>query len=176
MRGHPISSGLYPESGFQLAILEEGAAVATNPAARPSRRAATALPDPGTIVLVLGDLGCLARQQEQRGRLMRMWLEWGRRLQANANPALAIVPCHPNRCGGELARLWTILPWETASLTASAFLSDDETAELTDQVLTRLAFALRVEPQLGAGHPSDILPKAGPTPGSSPTSGSTRRS
>ncbi|MFI5457390.1 MAG: formylglycine-generating enzyme family protein [Isosphaerales bacterium] len=139
--------GLYPESGFQLAILEEGA---SSPRIQrpPEHEGRYTLPDPGTIVLVLGDLGCLARQREQRDRLTQMWLEWGRRLQANSNPALAIVPCHPNRCGAELARLWTILPWEAASLTTSSFLSGKDTAELTEEVLTRLAFALRVEPQL----------------------------
>ncbi len=138
---------IYPQSGFQVAILEDGA---TDPRIQlpPEQEGRYALPDPGTIVLVLGDLGCLARQQEQRDRLKQVWLEWGRRFQANSNPALAIVPCHPNRCGDELARLWTILPWEVASLTTSSLLSDKDTAELTDQLLTRLAFALRVEPQL----------------------------
>ena len=138
---------LYPESGFELAILNEGAASPRIQLPREQEGRST-LPDPGTIVLVLGDLGCLARRREERGRLVRMWLDWGRALQANANPALAIVPCHPNRCGAELARLWTILPWEAASLAASSFLGDNETAELTEEVLTRLAFALRVEPQL----------------------------
>jgi formylglycine-generating enzyme required for sulfatase activity len=138
---------LYPESGFELAILNEGASSPRIQLPR-ERAGRSTLPDPGTIVLVLGDLGCLARQREERGRLMRMWLEWGRQLQANANPAMAIVPCHPNRCGAELARLWTILPWEAVSLAASSFLSEKDTAELTEEVLTRLAFALRVEPQL----------------------------
>ena len=138
---------IYPQSGFQLAILEDGA---TDPRIQlpPERVGRYALPDPGTIVLVLGDLGCLAHLQEQRDRLKQVWLEWGRRFQANSNPALVIVPCHPNRCGDELARLWTILPWEVASLTTNPLLSDKDTAELTDQLLTRLAFALRVEPQL----------------------------
>ena len=138
---------IYPQSGFQLAILEDGA---RDPRIQlpPEQKGLYALPNPGTIVLVLGDLGCLARQQEQRDRLKRVWLEWGRRFQGNSNPALAIVPCHPNRCGDELARLWTILPWEVASLTTSSLLSDKDTAELTDQLLTRLAFALRVEPRL----------------------------
>ena len=144
---------IYPQAGFQLAILDEGT---SSPRIQlPPERVGRTIPlEPGTIVLVLGDLGCLARQQEQRDRLKEMWLEWGRRLQANANRALAIVPCHPNRCGDELARLWTILPWEGPRAQAAApvpVLSDEDTAELTEQILTRLAFALRVEPQLARG-------------------------
>jgi formylglycine-generating enzyme required for sulfatase activity len=138
---------LYPESGFQLAILEEGAS-APRIQLPPEQEGRSTLPDPGTIVLVLGDLGCLARPLEQRDRLMQRWLEWGRRLTANSNPALAIVPCHPNRCGAELARTWTILPWEVAGQRTGSFLSAQDTADLTEAILTRLGFALRVEPRL----------------------------
>jgi formylglycine-generating enzyme required for sulfatase activity len=137
----------YPQSGFQLAILEDGA-LEPRIQSPPERAGRYALPDPGSVVLVLGDLGCLTRPREYRDRLERVWVEWGRRFQANGNPALAIVPCHPNRSGDELARLWTILPWESASLSASPSLSEDATADLTEQLLTRLAFALRVEPRL----------------------------
>ena len=138
---------VYPRSGFQLAILEDGA---TDPRIQlpPEHAGRYTVPDPGTIVLVLGDLGCLARQEEQRDQLVRMWLEWGRRFQANANPAIALVPCHPNRCRGELSRLWTILPWEAANVNEAPLLSAAEAEEVSDQVLTRLAFALRVEPRL----------------------------
>ena len=138
---------VYPRSGFQLAILEDGA---TDPRIQlpPEHAGRYTVPDPGTIVLVLGDLGCLARQEEQRDQLVRMWLEWGRRFQANANAALALVPCHPNRCRGELSRLWTILPWEAANVNEAPLLSAAEAEEVSDQVLTRLAFALRVEPRL----------------------------
>ncbi len=139
---------IYPQSGFQLAILEEGA---LEPRIQfpPEQEGRNRLPDPGSVVLVLGDLGCLTRPREYRDRLKQVWLGWGRRFQANSNPALAIVPCHPNRCGDELGRLWTILPWEAASPAgASPSLGEDDTEDLTDQLLTRLAFALRVEPRL----------------------------
>ncbi len=151
---------LYPESGFQLAILNEGAAA---PRIQLPRELAgrSMLPDPGTIVLVLGDLGCLARQREERGRLMRMWQDWGRRLLANANPALAIVPCHPNRCGAELARLWTIVPWETASLAASSFLSEEQNGRFNRGGPHAARLRLAGRASVGAGHPSDIFPRPG---------------
>ncbi|MDR3638325.1 MAG: formylglycine-generating enzyme family protein [Isosphaeraceae bacterium] len=137
----------YPEAGFQLAILEDGAS--TPRIQLPPEQAGRAgIPDTGTIVLVLGDLGCLERRLDQREHVMQQWLEWGRRLRANGNPALAIVPCHPKRCGPELACLWTIVPWEGHGQAASACPSDDETARLTEGLLTRLAFALRIEPRL----------------------------
>ena len=65
----------------------------------PEQEGRYALPDPGTIVLVLGDLGCLARQQDQRDRLKQVWLEWGRRFQVNSNPAYGhcSLPSQPLR-------------------------------------------------------------------------------
>jgi formylglycine-generating enzyme required for sulfatase activity len=138
---------VFPQHGFQLAILDDGATVPR--ALLPSGKTGPfGPPDPGTVVLVLGDLGCLARRREERERLMQTWLEWGRRLKNNGNPALALVPCHPSRCRGDLARLWTILPWEGGSGRERPPLSDRETEEVSDQVVTRLAFALRVEPRL----------------------------
>ena len=138
---------VYPQVGFQLAILEDGASVPRT-LLPPGQAGSYRPPDPGTVVLVLGDLGCLARQQDERERLANVWLDWGRRLRASGNPALALVPCHPGHCRGELSRLWTVLPWEGIKTQERPPLSEGEIEAVSDQVLTRLAFALRVEPRL----------------------------
>jgi formylglycine-generating enzyme required for sulfatase activity len=138
---------VYPRHGFQLAIIDDGAAVPRT-LLPPGPATPYRLPDPGTVVLVLGDLGCLSRQGEEREWLAQIWLEWGRRLRANGNPALALVPCHPSHCRGALSRLWTVLPWEGVKAQERPALSDAELESAAEQVITRLAFALRVEPQL----------------------------
>jgi len=52
-------------------------------------------PPPGARVLVLGDLGCLARQD---ARPRQVWLELGRELRAAGCQTLALFPASLHRC------------------------------------------------------------------------------
>jgi formylglycine-generating enzyme required for sulfatase activity len=135
---------VYPRGRFQLAILPEGE---SEPLIRTQtdRLGPYALPESGAHVLVLGDLGCLARDQ---GATEQWWLEWGQRFQANGNQPLALLPCRADRCPAPLAEVWTILPWESSGGPAAPLPSPDGTDQLIRRILTLLSFALRVEPQL----------------------------
>ncbi len=103
------------------------------------------LPEATSPILVLGDLGCLARDQ---GVTCRWWLEWGRRLLENGNPPLALVPCHPERCSSELSDVWTILPWETSNGPATHAPNREATDRVIRLILTLLSFSPRVEPRM----------------------------
>ena len=93
-------------------------------------------------MVVLGDLGCLARDQ---GAATAYWLEWGRRFRDNGNEPLALVPCHPDRCPPSLSDVWTIVPWEAPAGPAPG---PERTEQLARRILTLLSFALRVEPRM----------------------------
>jgi formylglycine-generating enzyme required for sulfatase activity len=135
---------VYPRSRFQLAILPEGESE-PRICLQPDGFGPYALPEPGAHVLVLGDLGCLARDQ---GATAQWWLEWGQRLGASGNQPLALVPCLPDRCPAPLTEVWTILPWESSGGPSAPVLSTGETEQMIRRVLALLCFALRVEPQL----------------------------
>ena len=97
-------------------------------------------PPPGSLVVVLGDLGCLARGGAD---LRRHWLAMGQRLAADGCRTLALTPA-PEGCPEALRRYWTPLPWERL-----ASVADPETRQAQAQRLITLASpALRVEPGL----------------------------
>ena len=93
-------------------------------------------------MVVLGDLGCLARDQ---GAASAYWLDWGRRFRDNGNEPVALVPCHPDRCPPSLSDVWTIVPWEAPAGPAPG---PKRTEQLARRILTLLSFALRVEPRM----------------------------
>ncbi len=136
-------SRVYPRDGFQVAILGEGA---NEPRlCWPRHEATHVLPDPGTAVLVLGDLGCL---ESEGNRCREAWVGLGRRYRENGNRTIALVPCDAEYISGELARHWTIIPWEDATGALTARRSPDELKELAGRIVTLLSFALRVDPEL----------------------------
>lgn len=99
---------LYPRDGFQVAVLKEGA---SDPClCEPRWEDVYACPEPGTSVVVLGDLGCLAGDGS---RSQESWIERGRRYRGYGNRPIAVVPCDLAAVPEELARDWTIIPWET---------------------------------------------------------------
>ena len=132
---------VYPRDRLQVAVLPEGASEPW--VALPRREAGTyRMPEPGAHVVVLGDLGCLARDQEAASAY---WLEWGRQFRDNGNEPLALVPCHPDRCPPPLSDVWTIVPWEPPAGPAPG---PERTEQLARRILTLLSFALRVEPRM----------------------------
>ena len=66
-------------------------------------------PPPGSQVLALGDLGCLAKQGE---RQRQCWLDIGQELREGDCHAIALFPAPLSRCTPDLAAVWRIVPWE----------------------------------------------------------------
>jgi formylglycine-generating enzyme required for sulfatase activity len=135
---------VYPHSHFQVALLGEGK---TEPwICLPEEKAGPyRLPEAKTPILVLGDLGGLARDD---GAAWRWWLERGQFFLENGNRPLALVPCHPDRCPHELAQIWTILPWERATGPETHALSPEETDRVIRRILALLSISQRVEPRM----------------------------
>jgi formylglycine-generating enzyme required for sulfatase activity len=134
---------VYPCDGFQLGILDDGA---NEPRiCWPRHQARFVLPDPGAVVLVLGDLGCLDRRGD---RCREVWLALGRRYRENGNRTVALVPCDASAISGDLAGLWTVIPWEGALGATAAAPGAGEADRLADRILTLLSFALRLDPEL----------------------------
>jgi formylglycine-generating enzyme required for sulfatase activity len=99
------------------------------------------LPPPGTLVLALGDLGCLA---VHGARLRERWLEIGRDLRDAGCYPLVLFPAPAARCPPELADVWRLIPWERPRLA-----EDGRTpAERADRLLRLVAPASRIEPGL----------------------------
>jgi formylglycine-generating enzyme required for sulfatase activity len=136
-------SRVYPRAGFQVAVLGEGA---SNPClCWPRRDDEYKQPEPGTSVVVLGDLGCL---DGDGIRARESWIGRGRRYREHGIRPVALVPCDPATVPEVLTRDWTIIPWESSVASGTAALSENEAGQVAERILTLLAFALRVEPWL----------------------------
>ena len=135
---------VYPHDSLQIAVLGHGCEEPRfdMPGAEPS---SWKMPEPGVNVIVLGDLGCLDLTP---AGLCHWWLLWGLRLRANGNQALAVVPCHVDRCPAELSKAWGIIPWESPGAGIATNPAPDQTARSCRQILTLLSFSLRVEPRM----------------------------
>ncbi len=131
---------IYPPSGVTVARIgdDESEPVIRWPK---ERRGRYAPPLPGTMVLVLGDLGCLASEGEA---LRRFWLHWGLRLQARQIPAVALVPMPSRDIPRELARVWTVVCWDAASPGVSDIESRSPETAVT-RLLTLLSPVVRLE-------------------------------
>ena len=100
-------------------------------------------PEANSVVLVLGDLGCLAKDG---GEASRFWQSFGQRLvEVGARP-MALIPCGPDRWARELSRDWTLIPWDRLSY--SARLSPEGRQSRMAQLLALLSPALEIEPGL----------------------------
>ena len=97
---------------------------------------------PGDQVLVLGDLGCLARDG---GRSVDFWGRFAHHIDRVGATALALLPCSPVECPSELARHYQLLSWEHPTPPA---VSPQELSRLGEHLLGHLAIASRIEPGL----------------------------
>ena len=104
-------------------------------------RAADALPPPGTLVLVLGDLGCLSRSPEA---LNDAWLHLGRVLRAAGCLSVALFPAPLERCPRRLVRVWRPIPWERPRPRDPA----DTIEARAERLLCLVSPAVRIEPGL----------------------------
>ncbi len=98
-------------------------------------------PLPGSLVLALGDLGCLAKQGE---RQQQYWLDIGLELRKCGCHAIALFPAPLSRCTSELAAVWQLVPWERPRpVTDSCSLE-----QRAERLLRLVAPAARIEPGL----------------------------
>jgi formylglycine-generating enzyme required for sulfatase activity len=134
---------IYPFSGVTVARLREGESEPVIQWPHP-RRNQIAAPSPGAMVLVLGDLGCLATDGDV---WRRFWLDWGRRLREQQNPAIALIPTPTQTIPPELTRLWTIARWDV-SPTAIPDLTPQAVDTAVQRLLTLLSPTVRLEPGL----------------------------
>jgi hypothetical protein len=134
---------LYPPHGVTIARIGDGD---SHPMIRwpEERRGRYILPVPGTMVLVLGDLGCLAQRGEH---LRRFWRQWGSQLRDNCNPAVALVPAQLKDIPPDLARLWTVVRWDAGTAVAAEN-SLPPTDNLVQHLLTLVSPVARLEPGL----------------------------
>ena len=101
-------------------------------------------PAPDSVVLVLGDLGALSSEPEN---LIDAWRSYGQRLVRRQVRRIALVPCSADWIPAELARLWTILPWDN-SLRDSGIQDKTNLDKLATRLLAMLSFAVTIEPKL----------------------------
>ncbi len=111
------------------------------------------LPEPGTPVLVLSDLGCLTDQVETR----QAWWHLGRRLRVAGLKPVALMPCPQRLWTHELIQYFYPVCWDRGYRFARQWQvprclpAGDENPNRyhgTDELLTLLSPAIRVEPAL----------------------------
>ncbi len=101
------------------------------------------MPVPGQIVLVLGDMGALARDS---GETAQAWSRLGRQITAAGAHAAALVPCPVSRLPSEMQRDWHIVPWERGGTEGPQ--DRDSRRQRADALLTLASPAIRIEPGL----------------------------
>ncbi|MDM8548256.1 formylglycine-generating enzyme family protein [Candidatus Venteria ishoeyi] len=99
------------------------------------------LPDPGALVLVLGDLGFFSTDKRTR----QVWRSLGERLQERGCRPLALLPA-----GKQMSDpVWQTLAWECHTPPRlTAFAKAFPNKKPVEQLLTLLAPAIRIEPGL----------------------------
>ena len=129
---------LLPAHALERSIFRDGMR-APRPIEGSARSDAT--PPRGSIVLVLGDLGCLSIV---RADLCEHWLRFGRDLRAGGCTPVALIPAPLERCPRRLARVWQLISWERPRPRDPA-----DTPEIRAERLLRLVSpAVRIEPGL----------------------------
>jgi formylglycine-generating enzyme required for sulfatase activity len=132
---------LFPRHAFEHLLFWEGL-TAPVPANCGVDRRADWLPSPGGLVVVLGDLGLLARDGRS---IRRHWADLGRRLADARCRTLALTPTAPKFYPAELIRYWQPLSWEREAGLAPGGVRHDAAVE---RLLTLLSPASRIEPGL----------------------------
>jgi formylglycine-generating enzyme required for sulfatase activity len=137
---------LYPRHAFEAAWISDGM---EEPVFARGRRGGRRYetPPPGTLVLVLGDLGCLDHGGEEA---RRCWTQLARRFAERDLRYVALVPCPRQRVGDPPEKdRGTIVCWESPARTGSGRrLHRQELAVRAHRLLTLLSPAIRVEPGL----------------------------
>ncbi len=131
---------LFPAAGFRTAIYSEHR---ERPQVYwPDGEVSPIDPQPGDQVLVLGDLGCLARDG---GRAAHFWRDFADELELLGVSVLALLPCAPADCAQTASPHFQLLCWEHP---APPVLTGDALQERGERLLARMSIASRVEPIL----------------------------
>jgi formylglycine-generating enzyme required for sulfatase activity len=102
--------------------------------------------EPGQVVLLLGDLGFLSREDRRDG-----WLRLGRELARAGARLHALVPCPRNRWEGDAARVWRAVDWQQPTgrqAQEGPRLSPAALKRRALRLLCLLSPSLRIEPAL----------------------------
>jgi len=94
---------------------------------------------PGSLVIVLGDLGLLSTAFERE-----KWRQWGRRLQQNRCRTLALVPTEVNLANHGLQHYWRLIPWERSG-GVSFVGSNPVDKDMVERLLGLISPATRIE-------------------------------
>jgi formylglycine-generating enzyme required for sulfatase activity len=131
-------ASLFPRHAFRRGLIWEslGAPVSDDPDAP-----ALWPPPPGSQILVLGDLGCLA---PTGGAAAILWGQLGDELADLDCRALAVSPAPADDCAAQVASRWGILPWERHARAKSP----SSLRVGANRLLTALSPASRIEPGL----------------------------
>ena len=136
---------LYPSHALQLAVIRDGWSSPLLLDADGAERD-YAWPAPGSLALVLGDLGCLDRRP---GETTRYWRDFGRGLRENGVRPVAVLPCAAERWRGELHESWQLVAWETPLPGPPGRTVPGPRGEaVLTRLLRLLSSAIRVEPGL----------------------------
>ena len=131
--------GLVPSDQLSFALCHDAAAEPRTLDHSTGDLSPYVAPDPETVVLVLGDLGCLDAGDPTSPE---RWSAFGHRLAALGCSPVALLPCAAHRCDDRLRGTWTILPWERADPTGAVH------EGAADQLLMLVSPAVRIEPGL----------------------------
>ncbi len=143
-------------SGFRVYVFEQGVnSECISWRDKDSPASPYPIPEPGTPVLILSDLGCLDDHGKRRGD----WLSFGRRLRRAGLTPIALMPCPPRLWTRELNSLFYPVCWDGNRHFPSRFngaapvVSDTgDTVRKNDQAVKRLLAllspAIRIEPRL----------------------------
>lgn len=110
------------------------------------------LPNPGPMepVLIIGDLGCLTRDE----RLMTSWMHYGSKLKRIGCSPCALMPCPRDRWYAPHAQVWYLAEWDCRGKLPKAGVHLGPVGEYHDPhgivraLLRLLAPAIRIEPAL----------------------------
>ncbi|MBK4722417.1 SUMF1/EgtB/PvdO family nonheme iron enzyme [Azospirillum sp. YIM DDC1] len=134
-------SRLFPAHAVERATMEDGLEepVLSDRHGYPKRYRP---PPVGTLVVVLGDLGCLAAGGS---RLIHQWHAFGERLALEGCCPVALTPCPRARWQPEMARAWRMVEWDRR---ADAPTDPDGLALRVERLLALASPAVRLEPAL----------------------------
>jgi hypothetical protein len=99
------------------------------------------LPPPGSLILVLGDLGCLAADDPLAAR---PWRDLGRRLAEGGCRAVALIPGPSSRFDRTLAQHWQMIPWGRSR--GPAIADPVQLRRRAERLLRLVSPAVRIEP------------------------------
>jgi len=141
-------------SGLEVLAFEEGSGGPCRPWGTWEKQSYR-LPEPGTPILVVSDLGCLDPEKVVRSG----WVRFGRRLKRAGFFPVALTPCPPRLWDEELGQYWRLACWDRGERFPRFDRHDSPGSSIrrrlsepgalgAERLLALLSSAIRVEPAL----------------------------